>query len=83
MLEDAKLGKARTKELADIVKKFGWQSVLVIDGEAVDTNFLRAAQNLIGVDVLPAQGANVYDILRRDTLALTKAAIERLEARLQ
>ena len=63
--------------------KLGWQSVLVIDGPQVDENFARAAANLPGVDVLPQQGANVYDILRRDTLVLTKAAVEALEARLK
>ncbi|MCW5732336.1 MAG: 50S ribosomal protein L4 [Alphaproteobacteria bacterium] len=83
ILDEAKLADPRTRSLADVVRKFGWQSVLVIDGESVDQNFLRAARNLPGIDVLPSQGANVYDILRRDTLALTRAAIERLEARLQ
>lgn len=83
ILEEAKLAEGRTKVLSQIVAKFGWQSVLVIDGDALDVNFTRAARNLQGVDVLPTDGANVYDILRRDTLALTKAAITRLEARLQ
>jgi len=55
----------------------------VIDGPAVDQNFALAARNLIGIDVLPSVGANVYDILRRDTLVLTKAAVEALEARLK
>jgi large subunit ribosomal protein L4 len=57
--------------------------VLIIDGAAVDTNFARAARNLPHVDVLPQQGANVYDILRRDTLVLTKDAVKHLEERLQ
>ncbi|MBV8494134.1 MAG: 50S ribosomal protein L4, partial [Alphaproteobacteria bacterium] len=60
----------------------GWGSVLIIDG-AVNENFARAARNLPKVDVLPEQGANVYDILRRDTLVLTRAAVQQLEARLK
>jgi large subunit ribosomal protein L4 len=57
--------------------------VLIIDGEAVNENFARAARNIPHVDVLPSVGANVYDILRRDTLVLTQAAVEKLEARLK
>lgn len=53
----------------------------MIDGEAVNDNFARAARNIVGVNVLPAQGANVYDILKHDTLVLTRAAVEKLEAR--
>ena len=56
--------------------KLGCRSVLVIDGAEVDANFARAARNIAGVDVLPQQGANVYDILRRDTLVLTRDAVE-------
>ena len=81
---DALSDKAKTKDLAGKFKKLGWKSVLIIDG-AAETNegFARAARNLIGVDVLPSQGANVYDILRRDTLVLTKDAIAKLEERLK
>ena len=61
----------------------GWSSALVIGGAALDESFRRAADNIPGVDVLPEQGANVYDILRRDTLVLTKDAVEALEARLK
>ncbi|MGK4456054.1 50S ribosomal protein L4, partial [Klebsiella pneumoniae] len=61
----------------------GLNSVLFIGGNELDLNFARAAQNLPHVDVLPQQGANVYDILRRDTLVLSKAAVETLEARLK
>ncbi|TYC87708.1 50S ribosomal protein L4 [Novosphingobium sp. BW1] len=73
---------AKTKVLAGQLAKanFG-KKVLVIDGEAVNDNFAKAARNLIGVNVLPAQGANVYDILKHDTLVLTRAAVEKLEAR--
>jgi large subunit ribosomal protein L4 len=55
----------------------------VIDGAEVNENFARAARNIEGLDVLPSMGANVYDILRRDTLVLTKAGVEALEARLK
>lgn len=74
---------SKTKALAEVFAKRGWSSVLLIDGPEVAENFRRAASNLKGVDVLPQQGANVYDILRRDTLVLTRAAVEHLEARLK
>ena len=74
---------AKTKELAQAFAKLGWTSVLVIDGPEIQDGVRRAAANLKGVDLLPQQGANVYDILRRDTLVLTKAAVEHLEARLK
>ena len=61
--------------------KLGLANALIIDGAEVDTNFALAARNIPNVDVLPIQGINVYDILRRDTLVLTKAAVEALEAR--
>ena len=83
VLEAAKVDSAKTKELARRVEKLGWASVLVIDGAGVDQSFARAAHNLPGMDVLPQQGANVYDILRRDTLVLTKDAVQALEARLK
>jgi len=83
VLEAAKLAEAKTKGLAKRLDKLGWGSVLIIDGPIVDENFARAARNLPGVDVLPQQGANVYDILRRDTLVLTRDAIQHLEARLK
>ena len=83
VLEAAELKQGKTKELAEKLGKLGWSSVLVIDGAAVDAGLARAAHNLPGIDVLPQIGANVYDILRRDTLALTKEAVEALEARLK
>jgi large subunit ribosomal protein L4 len=83
VLEAAKLTEAKTKALAQRLDKLGWGSVLIIDGPTVDENFARAARNLPGVDVLPQQGANVYDILRRDTLVLTRDAVQHLEARLK
>ncbi len=83
VLDNLKLTEAKTKALAKRLGKLGWASALVIDGPEVDTNFVRAARNIPGIDVLPQQGANVYDILRRDMLVLTRAAVEHLEARLK
>jgi large subunit ribosomal protein L4 len=82
ILDQAKLSAPKTKELANRFAKLGWGSVLVIDG-AVDDNFALASRNMPFVDVLPSVGANVYDILRRDTLVLTKDAVQALEARLK
>jgi len=73
--------EAKTKALQGQFAKAGWNKVLVIDGETVNENFALAAGNLVGVNVLPAVGANVYDILKHDTLVLTRAAVEKLEAR--
>jgi large subunit ribosomal protein L4 len=83
VLDTAKVTDGKTKALAERFKTLGWQSVLIIDGPELDENFARAARNLPRVDVLPQQGANVYDILRRDMLVLTRSAIEHLEARLK
>ncbi len=83
VLEQAKLAEAKTKALAQRFEKLGWGSVLIIDGPTLDENFARAARNIPKVDVLPQQGANVYDILRRDTLVLTRDAVQHLEARLK
>ena len=76
---DVKDGK--TKELATQLAKLNFGKALFIDGEAINLSFAKASANLVGVDVLPAVGANVYDILRADTLVLTRAAVEALEAR--
>jgi large subunit ribosomal protein L4 len=76
---DVKDGK--TKELAANLAKLNLGKALFIDGEAINISFARASSNLVGVDVLPAIGANVYDILRADSLVLTRAAVEKLEAR--
>jgi len=73
----------KTKDLSAKFDKLGWKSVLVIDGTAVNEQFALAARNIPGIDVLPQQGANVYDILRRDTLVLTKGAMESLVERLK
>jgi len=83
ILDSAEVKEGKTKQLAQRLGKLGLSSVLFIDGEKVNDLFARAARNLPHVDVLPEMGANVYDILRRDTLVLTRAAVERLEARLK
>ena len=83
ILDAATLAEAKTAILAKQVSELGWKRVLVIDGGAIEANFALAARNLEGVDALPAIGANVYDILKRDTLVITKAGVEALEARLK
>jgi len=83
VLKAAELMSGKTKDLAASLEKFGWARPLVITGADADEGFVRAARNLQGIDVLPAQGANVYDILRHDTLVLTPDAVEALEARLK
>jgi large subunit ribosomal protein L4 len=83
VLDAAELAEPKTKALARQVKDLGWQRALVIDGAEVQENFARAAANIAGLDVLPSVGANVMDILKRDTLVLTKAGVEALEARLK
>ncbi|MBT9382793.1 50S ribosomal protein L4 [Pseudooceanicola sp. CBS1P-1] len=75
--------EGKTSALAKQVKNLGWKRALVIDGAAVNEGFARAAANIDGLDILPSMGANVYDILKRDTLVLTKSAVEALEARLK
>jgi large subunit ribosomal protein L4 len=73
---------SKTKTLLGDLAKMGFgKRALVIDGDAVETSFAFAAGNLFEVDVMPAAGANVYDILKHDTLVLTRAAVEKLEAR--
>lgn len=81
VLDEAKLKEAKTAGLRSSFAKLGWTSALIIDGAELDNNFALASRNIPSVDVLPVQGINVYDILRRDTLVLTKAALEGLEAR--
>ena len=83
VLDSCAMDEAKTKVLAKAAKELGWKRVLVIDGAEVDANFAKAAGNLAGVDVLPSIGANVYDILKRDTLVITRAGVEALEARLK
>jgi large subunit ribosomal protein L4 len=83
VIDAARITEAKTKLLRVRLDALGWGSVLIIDGPILDEGFARAARNLPQVDVLPQQGANVYDILRRDTLVLTRDAIQHLEARLK
>ena len=80
---DKAMASGKTAELAKQVKELGWKRALVIDGAEVNGEFVQAARNIEGLDILPTIGANVYDILKRDTLVLTKAGVEALEARLK
>lgn len=73
----------KTKDLVATFKKNGWTAPLIIDGPVVDEGFAKAARNIMFVDVLPQQGANVYDILRHKQLVLTKDAVKHLEERLK
>tara|TARA_R110000868_G_scaffold29889_1_gene110930 strand:+ start:1169 stop:1789 length:621 start_codon:yes stop_codon:yes gene_type:complete len=82
ILDDATLDGPKTKELSAKFAALGWSNALIVTGAEVDANFARAAANIMNVDVLPQQGANVYDIVRRDVLVLTKAAAEHLQERL-
>ncbi len=82
IIDDA-TSDGKTAALAKQVKNLGWKRALIIDGASVNENFLQAARNIEGLDILPTMGANVYDILKRDTLVITKAGIEALEARLK
>ncbi|KAA5603635.1 50S ribosomal protein L4 [Blastochloris sulfoviridis] len=81
VLDSAALAEPKTKGLVERLGKLGLANALVVDGAEVNTNFDLAARNLPNLDVLPVQGINVYDILRRETLVLTRAAVEALEAR--
>jgi len=83
VLDSLDLAEAKTRPLAKKLADRGWLDVLVIDGDDVQANFARASRNLPTVDVLPQTGANVYDILRRDRLILTRSAVQGLEARLK
>ena len=80
---DTAATEGKTSLLAKQVKSLGWKRALIIDGLSVDENFAQAARNIEGLDILPTMGANVYDILKRDTLVITKAGVEALEARLK
>ncbi|MEL6481779.1 MAG: 50S ribosomal protein L4 [Pseudomonadota bacterium] len=81
VIDEAKLAEAKTRQLAQKVDSLGWKTALVIDGTELDTNFERAARNLDSVHLLPGEGANVYDILKNQTLVLTKAGLAAIEAR--
>ncbi len=83
ILDEAKAKDHKTKPMAEAFGKLGFESALVVCGQDVDVNFARATRNLPRIDVLPSQGANVYDILRRDVLVLTKEAVNDLTERLK
>ena len=80
VLDKATVKDSKTKALAKQFDKLGLENALIIDGAEIETNFQAAARNIPNIDVLPVQGINVYDILRRKTLVLTKAALDALEA---
>jgi large subunit ribosomal protein L4 len=81
VIAEASAAEPKTKALADRFRSLGLTNALIIGGAAIEDNFRLAARNIPGVDVLPVQGINVYDILRRDTLVLTRAAVEALTER--
>ena len=81
ILETATVKDGKTKELRTRFGKLGLENALIIDGTQVEATFANAARNIPNIDVLPVQGINVYDILRRQKLVLTKAALDALEAR--
>ena len=83
VIEDAKLAATKTKLLKGHFEKLGVANALIIDGAEIDNGFRLATRNIPNIDVLPIQGINVYDILRRHTLVLTRAALDALEARLK
>jgi large subunit ribosomal protein L4 len=83
VLDSAKTDSHKTKAMLAKLKKLNIKSALIIDGANPDANFCRAVANVPLIDVLPEQGANVYDIIRRDVLVLTRNAVEQLEARLK
>ena len=82
ILEDLDLKEAKTKSLVAMLPKLGFgKSALIMDGDAVNEAFSKASANIPRINVMPAAGANVYDILNHETLVLTRAAVEKLEAR--
>jgi large subunit ribosomal protein L4 len=81
VVDDVRLADAKTKALLDRFGKLGLRNALIIGGTEIDTGFQKAARNIPNIDVLPVQGINVYDILRREKLVLTRAAVDALEAR--
>lgn len=83
ILDELRLDEPKTRPLVDKLARLGISNALFVDGAEVDANIRKAAANIPGIQVLPSQGANVYDILRRDILVLTKAALEKLAERLQ
>ncbi len=83
IIDDAVMKTAKTADLRKSLEKLGITNGLIVSGGVIEENFAKAARNIPNLDVLPSQGANVYDILRRHTLVLTKQAVQDLEARLK
>ncbi|MCZ6840872.1 MAG: 50S ribosomal protein L4 [Alphaproteobacteria bacterium] len=83
VLDEAKSGEPKTNAIAVKLGKLGLTSALIVDGAEIDRNFMLATRNIPGIDLLPQMGANVFDILRRDTLVLTREAVEQLQERLR
>ena len=83
IVDVSELTDMKTSQLAKKIKELGWKRALVIDGVSVNQNFAKAARNITGLDILPSVGANVYDILKRDTLVLTKEGVAAMEDRLK
>ena len=83
ILDEAKAKDHKTKPMAAALANFGFNSAVIVGGAELDTNFERATANLPRIDVFPSQGANVYDILRRDTLVLTKDAVKDITEKLK
>ena len=83
IIDDASVKSPKTADLRKQLEKLGVTNGHVVAGNAAEENFAKAARNIPNLDVLPSQGANVYDILKRHTLVLTKQAVEDLEARLK
>ncbi len=83
LIEEARLTETKTKALKGHFEKLGVANALIIGGAEIDDGFYLASRNIPNIDVLPVQGINVYDILRRNTLVLTRAAVDALEARLK
>ena len=83
IIDSAEVAIVKTSALAKQLGNLGWKRALIIDGAAVNADFMRAAANIQTLDVLPSMGANVYDILKSDTLVITKAGLQALEARLK
>ncbi len=82
IIDDAKVKDAKTKKISESFAKLGWKKPLIVTGSEMDESFALAARNVKGVDILPSEGANVYDIIKHKELVLTKVAVEQLEARL-
>ena len=82
VLDKAEIAEPKTKLLLETLAKLGWSNTLIIGGETLQDNFVLAARNIPNLDVLPVQGINVYDIIRREKLVLTTAALDAINARL-